>query len=351
MESALNQLVKHLGPNPPTAGANGVPDENDHSWSIGNTIGAATGASASVTNIRWENIQPFPDDVPANRMWEQWIRFIDRFEIAASISNFNDPVKRAQILFLSMGEKLQGISRAARLRPSLLEPDCYTNFVKNIETYLRSMVDVTAEHEAFTNMKQEQNEPTISFHARLMEKVRLCGYSSVDQDRFVRAQLLKGMRNKDLVKTARTFGYETLFIVQSATREEAYAAETAQNEPQQAFAVTRNPQRIVNATQQLKRKHEATNNRWSQPNKRDREESRNRGLGRRSRCPKCNRLFHRFGSCPAININCHTCGERGYFAIVCRKKNANQLHAEHQNSSGWTDDHEDGKVKQTPNKY
>lgn len=116
------------------------------------------------------------------------------------------------------------------------------------------MVDITAEHAAFTNLKQESDEPTLAFHARLKEKVRLCGYSSADQDRFVHAQLLKGMKNKELVKAARTFGYGTTFIVQCATREEAYAAEAEQPLPSHAFAVGRNQQRTSNPPQ-WKRKY------------------------------------------------------------------------------------------------
>lgn len=276
-------------------------------------------------------------------MWEQWNRFIDRFEIAASLSNICDPVKRSQILFLSMGEKLQRITRAARLRPSLEEPSCYAFFVRNIEGYLRSMVDVTAEHEAFTNLKQEANEPVMDFHSRLMEKVRLCDYSSADQERFVRAQLLKGMRNKELVKSARTFGYDTLFIVQSATREEAFMDESAQTEPSQALALTRNRPRTSGVARHWKQTNESTADRWTRPRRRETDEKRNRGLGRRSRCSKCDRLFHKFGSCPAVNSNCNKCGLRGHFAVVCRKKDANQLQVERNHEAEWESDRDAGK--------
>ncbi|XP_055633585.1 uncharacterized protein K02A2.6-like [Toxorhynchites rutilus septentrionalis] len=321
MEATLNQLVKALDSNQSINGPNKPPGEVDHSWSIGSVV---PGPSSSSSNIRWENIQPFPNNIPANKMWEHWHRFVDRFEIAMSLGNINDPVKLAQGLFISMGEKLQGIILAARLRPSLNEPNCYAVFVKNVEDYLRSMVDVTAEHEAFTNLKQYMDEPTLAFQARLMEKVRLCGYSRDDQNRFVRAQLLKGMRNKDLAKTARTFGYETTFIVQSATREEAYTAETMQPDSSQAFAVTRNRQRAYDQ-QQWKRKHEIPNKDGNQRKKRDGHDNRYRGPGRRSRCSKCDKPFHKFGSCTAINNNCNNCGKRGHFAVVCWNKAANNV--------------------------
>ncbi|XP_053698950.1 uncharacterized protein K02A2.6-like [Sabethes cyaneus] len=111
------------------------------------------------------------------------------------------------------------------------------------------------------------------------------------------------------------YGYETAFIVQSATRQEAYAPQIMQPESSQTFAVLRNRQRNPNA-QQWKRKYEETDSGWNQQKKRDANYDEYRGRGRRSRCSKCNRLFHKFGSCPALNNKCNSCGQRGHFAQI-----------------------------------
>lgn len=346
LRDQLNQLVEELGTRQPLGSTSSAIHDDDRSW---NTGFDAPGPSTSTGSMRWDNIQPFPNDVPANRMWEQWNRFIDRFEIATSVSNVFDPVKRSQILFLSMGEKLQRIVRASRLRPSLREPNCYQLFVKNIENYLQSMVDITAEHETFSNLRQEPDEPMITFHARLMEKVRLCRYSSTDEDRFVRMQLLKGMRNKELAKAARTFGYETAFIVQSATREETFEAEVTSSGPSRAFAVVRHREvSSFSGSNQRKRRYNSSNDGQNQAKKQRREdESKYRGGGRRSRCPKCHRMYHKFGTCPAENRKCNACGTTGHFAVACRRgsnQSANAVQTQHDHVPGWTDE-EDEKEK------
>lgn len=180
-----------------------VPSEDDveESWS---SARSAVPQDAPMQSIRWDHIKAFPKGIPANKMWEAWHKYIETFEIAASLGNAFDPPRRAQLLFLSVGEEMQAIIRAAKLRPSLSEPDCYAKFVRNIDQHLRTVTDTSAEHKAFSNMHQGMDETVMNFHARLVEKVKLCGYSAADQERFVRAQLIKGMSNQALAKSART---------------------------------------------------------------------------------------------------------------------------------------------------
>lgn len=295
--------------------------------------------------IRWDNIKPFPAGIPATKMWETWTKYIENFEIAASLSNARDPARRVQLLFLSMGEELQGIVRAAKLRPSLDSADCYKQFVQNIDQYFRSMTDTSAEHEAFASMHQAKGESAVSFHARLREKVWLCGYSDTDQERFVRAQLLKGLQNREIAKAARTYGHETNFIVQAATRDEAYARETSADNHNtlsidrvQSRGAGMHRSRWNTSTQQV-------GSGSSFGRKRTRNEGSSYGSGssfepkrfrnenafyasRRERCSRCNRPIHKNGPCPAMNKSCNSCGRQGHFAVTCRRKAVSNIRDE-----------------------
>ncbi|XP_062557725.1 uncharacterized protein LOC134222579 [Armigeres subalbatus] len=203
------------------------------------------------------------------------------------------------------------------------------------------MTDISSEHEAFMGMQQEKAESVVAFHSRLTEKVRLCGYSPGDQERFVRTQLLKGMLNKELAKTARTFGYETNFIVQSATRDEAYESENKNNDnhAQTIHAVTQRGK--------IDRRHNKHNNPTRSTTAAPVEPhqgSERYGQGRRSRCSKCNRLTHGGKPCPAINKRCNNCSKVGHFAAACRKKRVNFIQEsprgkrKRADSSDWTED-------------
>ncbi|XP_055542621.1 uncharacterized protein LOC129728228 [Wyeomyia smithii] len=141
-------------------------------------LGTATTANVyrePMVNIRWDHIEPFPSNVAAREMWETWYEYSETFEIAATFSNANDAGRRTQLLYLAMGESLQEIVRAAGLKPDLEDPLCYTKFVQNIDEHLISMTDSSSEQEDFLSIKQKEGESVVCFHARIMEKLRLCG--------------------------------------------------------------------------------------------------------------------------------------------------------------------------------
>ncbi|XP_062557035.1 uncharacterized protein K02A2.6-like [Armigeres subalbatus] len=287
--------------------------------------------STSGGAIRWENIKPFPKSVPATKMWEAWTRFLEDFEMAISISNLSDPKRRVELLLLSMGDELKSIVRAAKLRPSADVTNCYSQFIRNIDQYLKAMTDPAAEHEDFSKMFQEEGESAVKFHARLTEKVLLCDYSPDDQERFVRTQLLRGLRNQEIRKAARTYGHDSNTIVQAATRAEAFQAEIPIPRAE-TNALAASNREFRNIQGQYKRV--PTIHQMRYPTKKfkyDRPPASQQGAGlsRRYRCPRCFRPVHRNGVCPALGKLCNACGQRGHFAVACRVDHVNTVKGEH----------------------
>ncbi|XP_055591150.1 low-density lipoprotein receptor-related protein 1 [Uranotaenia lowii] len=251
-------------------------------------------ASTVPSLIRWDQVKRFPENIPANKMWESWCRFIKNFTMAASLGNAHDPTQRAQLLYISLSEQLQNIVNAFNLMPDLTTLSCYNDFVKNIERHLLSMTDTTAAHEAFQVMRQGRKESMVTFYSRLVEKVRLCGYNLEDQQKFVRIQLLKGMTNREVARMARICGYDINVVVQAATREEAVNLDAGPSGS--AFAVSRKP--ISKEVSRLKRRSlfqrsSTAKTMSSQSYSRD-----NPNSGRRSRCSR--------STCPR---NQFTCGD------------------------------------------
>lgn len=229
--------------------------------------------------------------------------------------------------------------RAAELRPSLDDEDCYSRFVGNIDSYFRSMTDPTVEHESFLNMRQLDDEPIVRFHTRLMEKVRLCGYSPSDQARFVHLQLLKGMRNQELARFARLYGHDTPHIIQIAARNEAFEIGTQRvaSEPSAALAMERTTEKrkqLTNSSSGFKRERNSRSEQEGIQRKRFRPTP-------SESCKQCGRFAHKNpGMCPAKQRSCNKCKKRGHFAIMCRTKQVNNTEDVQQATSDELTKHE-----------
>ncbi|XP_062551526.1 uncharacterized protein LOC134216710 [Armigeres subalbatus] len=316
---------------------NNKPPAIDTNWGyVGDDAIENGNSQAGGITIRLDQLPSFPKDVPSNRLWEEWRKYLENYEIAASLHQIIEPNKLAKVLFLAVGEDLQRIIRAARLRPNLEGPNCYNVFVKNVDDHLRSMTDTTTEHESFLAMRQEVGESAVTFHARLVDRARLCDYGRGDEERFVRSQLIKGMRDQEIAKAARLFNYESNFIVQAATRSEACEpVKTPSTETVLAIDNRTNPLRSSGKrTFQMRfdQPSRGRNTRFrgaddrTSTNTRGRQVNKQRGFGRgkRSKCSRCSRWAHETPQmCPALKSQCFECGTVGHFASMCRKKGGN----------------------------
>ncbi|XP_062556060.1 uncharacterized protein LOC134220927 [Armigeres subalbatus] len=322
----------------------GKPRESEVGWrySTQPPIAAQTG-NASSSGSRLDNAPHFPKNVPTNKLCEEWHRFLGKFEIAASLSNINDPAQLAKHLFMCMGDELQDIVSYANLRPGLNDPRCYQAMIDNINTHLRRLTDPVTEHEAFGRMTQGKDETIINFHARLKSKVRLCEYSQQDEDRFVYTQLLKGMRERKLAEDARIYGHGIDLIVKAAARKEAFTLEIPNNtecEPQ-VLAVTRKSIRGIQPNRKRSGDSEYPGQRKMQ------RYVGNRNQGRRFRCWRCNSATHTQDICSARNKKCFNCGIIGHIATTCRRKTIRNIHAKEEKDnapSGWMDDENQNQV-------
>lgn len=281
----------------------------------------------NIGGIRWD-IRPFPQGIPTSKLWTEWCRFKSNFDIATDLNNVSAN-KRAKLLYLLMGDQLQGLINAAKLCPSFDDPQCYPTLTQNIGTYLRSLVDTTAEHEEFTRLKQEPGESVVTFYARVVGKAGMCGYGN-DENRFIRSQILQGMSNRDVANAARTYNHDTQTIVQAATRAEAFNINAGPSKPE---ARSEDIMHVASTPryQQAGQKRTSSSG-WNSedrsrangpPNKR--KDYQGRFVGKHNRCFRCDRPKHNGKPCPALYRNCNTCNERGHFSVTCRKKRLNNL--------------------------
>lgn len=137
------------------------------------------------------------------------------------------------------------------------------------------------------------------------------------------------MANRELAKTMRTFGHDTNFIVQSATRDEAYQAEL----PQTSCSSYDSVNQVYKRTSRVPFKRDGDDakpggSRSKQPRFNNRANNSQQQV-----CPRCNRWMHRNRPCPALKLKCNSCGVLGHFAVVCRKKRVHAVEVTHSDNT------------------
>lgn len=228
-------------------------------------------------------------------------------------------------MYLLLGDQLQGLIAAAKLCPSFDDPQCYSILTQNIATYLRSLVDTTAEHEEFIRLKQESNESVVTFYARVIEKASACGFGDVGS-KFIRSQILQGMSNQDIANAARTYSHDIQTVIQAATRAEAFNINAGPSKREGIMEIANTSSNRQTGSKRIASRGWDTQDRGranGPPSKR--REITGRFVGKRNRCFRCDRPKHNGKQCPALYKYCNTCNERGHFSATCRKKRVNQL--------------------------
>lgn len=276
------------------------------------------------SNIRYDLIPKFPEQIDTHMIWENWERHLENFEMAMSLSASTNAGDRTKLLYISLGKQAQDIINAKNLQPLYRNQRCYSIFVEGVTEYFKTLTDTSAQYQAFHAMRQAKGESIVMFHARLTQKVRLCGYSTVEQERSVLLQLLKGMQNQKLAAAAKIYGHDAHYVVQAATRVEAYEASepAVEDSPHEVLAVNRKYERSREREPLRKmRKVEGRGFERNQP----KGLPQNHRQGQRTRCWRCGFLYHKRDACPALDKTCNTCGRVGHFAVTCRGKPKNTV--------------------------
>lgn len=94
MEKSMAALIQALGthghPSVSSVTLNTVQSDVDQDWnSVHKQVDRSAGLSTRAA-VRWDHIKPFPSGIAANKMWESWNKYMENFEIAASLGNAND---------------------------------------------------------------------------------------------------------------------------------------------------------------------------------------------------------------------------------------------------------------------
>lgn len=276
-------------------------------------------------------IEAFPKQIPAPQKYEKWQDWMRKFRIITGEMGKISQVKRANMLFVTVGDEVQEIIGAKSMLPDdELEETVpvYDNLVTKLNDYFKSLADPSLNLMRFDSIKQGKDEGVHDYQIRIFRLAEICGMR--DNEMLLKERFTKGLFDKELAETSYILNWSLEETALAAARKEAKRASEPQKELTNplhddgmklvASVSSRSADR-GSAGRRDGFRHEDNNYRsrggWRRGPGQRTGNSRSGGVKEKP-CPNCGIVKHNRGICPAKEKNCNSCGKIGHFRAVCR---------------------------------
>ena len=286
-------------------------------------------------NFKLQHLTLTPGDMlEQTRAFRKWLR---NFELEIETSNVSDANQKKKwfknIIGAGAVEKIKEWPGNKNLQFD--DKDVYEQYVimatnaltlKNTQQHARARFDT---------VEQREGENTQAFFGRLLEEAELCEFGT-EKDQRIKDRMLAGSNDEKFTDKV---------ILENLNLEEAvnYASLlTSLRAGKKSKAVNYTPRRDQanqpRPNQEAERRADfrpdrGYNQRYRPGNRFTRDDSRNNQ--RYSQCVFCMRT-HTPGDCPAKDLECHRCGQKGHFIASNRcRENSYQRYDRRDNSRGY----------------
>ena len=289
-------------------------------------------------NFKLQHLTLTPGDMlEQTRAFRKWLR---NFELEIETSNVTDANQKKKwfknIIGAGAVEKIKEWPGNKNLQFD--DKDVYEQYVimatnaltlKNTQQHARARFDT---------VEQREGENTQAFFGRLLEEAELCEFGT-EKDQRIKDRMLAGSNDEKFTDKV---------ILENLNLEEAvnYASLlTSLRAGKKSKAVNYTPRRDQanqpRSNQEAERRADfrpdrGYNQRYRPGSRFTRDDSRNNQ--RYSQCVFCMRT-HTPGDCPAKDLECHKCGQKGHFIASNRcRENSYQRYDRRDNSGGYQPD-------------
>ena len=187
--------------------------------------------------------------------------------------------------------------------------------IEALRNHVEGQLNVTVERRNFRKRKQQLEETFHDFLCSLKELARTCQFCNDACTRNnIRDQIIEGLNDSDTVQEL--LKEQRLTLPNAITTCRGMEAAKKEVTNMKGTSV----QRINHKKTEVKNKSKQKQRRSSPANTNTKQNSSPQSQGN---CPGCGRGPHHGGrrNCPAIKVDCHSCGKIGHFESVCQSKN------------------------------
>lgn len=245
-------------------------------------------------------------DGNAGPRWQKWLSRLERLLIGMNVKD--DKQKRALMLHYA-GPAVDEIFDTLESTG-----DDYKTAVEKLTEYFTPQTSTAYEVYNFRQAKQRIDESLDSYHTRLRQLAKTCGFTDIDKE--IKEHIILSCHSNSLRRRALREDYSLTDLLK--------AGRSLEISESQARDVEKNESKINSIQQKNKMYNQARRNYSSFKNnkesnfRRQRPRNADRKKSDSTVCRNCGGSYPHKVSCPAKGKICRSCNKVGHFARVCR---------------------------------
>lgn len=252
-------------------------------------------------------------DSNAGPRWRKWLGRFERLLVGLGIT---DPTRKRALLLHYAGFEVDEIFET--LSDTGTDSQ-YDKAVEKLNEYFSPKTNTAYEVYMFRQAKQRDGESLDTYHTRLRQLAKTCGFTNVDKE--IAEHITLTCISNSLRRRALRDNYDLTTLLKTGRAFELSEQQARQVEKHEADINSLAWRNTASNTNKMRQNRPQQNRHKPQPRARGRhDDTRQKAAKQNNTCRNCGGPFPHATTCPAKGQTCNSCGKSNHWSRVCRSK-------------------------------